>query len=195
MTISPTAASSLVDTLASSDRQRQGLAYQQLLTATQEPVGWAYDIWPSIVEGLGAADNRRRSICAQLLANLAASSDPEARIMNDLDALASVMADDRFVTARHATQSFWRAGLGGDTQHAAVAERLARRFRSCTGEKHTTLVRADVIEALARLHQAGPNEYLTNLVEDLLANEADTGSCRRYAAVWRNHTRHMPTSW
>jgi hypothetical protein len=83
----------LVNKIASSDRAVQGRAYEALLTATASMVPWAYDIWPAIVEGLGAPDNRLRSICAQILANLAACSDPEHRILGDLDRLAAVMRD------------------------------------------------------------------------------------------------------
>jgi hypothetical protein len=180
----------LVAEIASSDRAVQGRAYETLLTATASMVPWGYDVWPAILEGLGAQDNRLRSICAQILANLAAYSDPEDRILGDLDQLAGVMSDDRFVTARHATQVFWKVGLGGEGPCAATAAALSRRFRACAHEKNAALVRTDIIAALARLDHARPDAGIEQIARDLIDEEPGTASRRKQNAAWRSaHAR------
>lgn len=180
----------LVTEIASSDRDVQGRAYETLLSATAATVPWGYDVWPAIVEGLGAKDNRLRSICAQILANLAAYSDPEDRILGDLDHLAAVMGDNRFVTARHATQAFWKVGLGGEGPCAATAAALSRRFRTCADEKNAGLVRTDIIAALARLDQARPGAGIEQVARDLIDEAPDTTSRRKQNAAWRSaHAR------
>lgn len=185
-------AQELVAEIGSSDRAVQGQAYEALLAATTSTVPWSYEIWPTIVEGLQSADNRMRSICAQTLANLAAHSDPDDRILDDLDRLAAVMSDDRFVTARHATQSFWKVGLGGDAPRTAAVAALARRFRTCADEKNAALVRTDIITALAQLDQARPGTGIEEIVRGLIDEEPDPKGQRKQLAAW--NTTHTPTT-
>ncbi len=175
----------LVEAIASSDRAIQGRAYEALLAATNEAVPWAYAVWSAVVEGLAARDNRCRSICAQVLANLAAHSDPEHRILDDLDRLADVMRDERFVTARHATQALWRVGLGGDVARAATVAALARRFRDCAGERNATLVRTDIVEALGRLHHACADPGIEQVARELMDEEPDEPARRKQHLAWR----------
>jgi len=189
MAITPQRAHKLVGEIASSDRAVQGVAYETLLKATESTVPWAYDVWDDIVQGLSSRDNRLRSICAQVLANLAAHSDPEARILEDLDSLAAVMADERFVTARHTTQSFWKVGLAGDAQRAATVAALARRFRECAGEKNSTLVRSDIITALAQLALACPDTGVDQIADDLMGEEPDDTQRRKQTAAWNKAHR------
>jgi hypothetical protein len=193
MPVTRTRALELVDEVASSDRSVQGRAYEDLLEATVSAAPWAYDVWSAVVQGLDAPDNRLRSICAQVLANLAAHSDPEDRILGDLDRLAAVMSDDRSVTARHARQAFWRVGLGGDEPRAAAVAALARRFHTCTDEKHAALVRTDVIAALAELARARPDTGVDEVAHDLIDEEPDAEEQRKQRAAWqRSRARPMP---
>lgn len=168
----------------------QGRAYESLLTATTSMVPWAYEIWPLIVDGLGSPDNRLRSICAQILANLAAYSDPEDRIIGDLDRLAAVMDDEKFVTARHATQTVWKVGLGGAEPCAATVAALCARFRDCADEKHAALVRTDIVAALARLDDARPDAGIDEVAGALIDEEPDTMSQRKQHTAWKEgHAR------
>src|SRR5688500_7959929 len=89
------------------DRAQQGVAYQQILATTSEPVEWAYDVWDEVLDQLTDKHNRNRSIAAQVLCNLA-KSDPSGRMLQDFPVLFDVVNDERFVTARHALQSLWK---------------------------------------------------------------------------------------
>jgi ketosteroid isomerase-like protein len=192
MAITPQRARELAAEIASSDRAVQGAAYQTLLAATESRVPWADDIWHDIVGGLGARDNRLRSICAQVLANLAAHSDPRARVLDDLDALAAVMADERFVTARHATQAFWKVGLGRDEQRRATVAALSRRFHDCADEKNTTLVRTDIITALAHLDGACPDANIEQIASDLISEEVHDTQRRKQTTAWKKARTRAP---
>ena len=61
--------------LWSEEAEVQGKAFREILTLTAEPVGWAYAVWDELLKRLTDRNNRRRSIAAQVLCNLA-KSDP-----------------------------------------------------------------------------------------------------------------------
>src|SRR3954454_17909525 len=82
----------------------QGKAFEQILTQTAEPVGWADAVWDELFKRLTDRNNRSRSIAAQVLCKLA-KSDPSKRLLRDFPALFAVTRDERFVTARHCLQS------------------------------------------------------------------------------------------
>lgn len=168
----------------SSDRAAQNTAYKAAMAATETPVGWAYSVWAEVVANLGHRDNHNRAIAAQLLANLA-RSDPEQRILADIDALVVVTRDERFVTARHALQSMWKIGLAGDAQRARLLQAMERRFMDAAADKNTTLIRFDIVEGLRRLYDATAADDVRVLALDLIGREEDQKYRKKYAATWR----------
>ncbi len=154
------------------------------MSATETPVGWAYSVWPEVVANLGHRDNHNRAIAAQLLANLA-RSDPEQRILADLEAIVAVTHDERFVTARHALQSMWKIGLAGEPQRARFLEVMERRFMDAAADRNTTLIRFDIVESLRRLHDATGADDVRALALDLIGREEDQKYQKKYAATWR----------
>lgn len=118
----------------SGDRAVQGQAFQDLMKATEIPVGWAYEVWDDLLKALSHQDNHQRAIGAQLLCNLA-KSDPAGRILDDFDALLAVTRDERFVTARHCLLSLWKIGAVGERQKRRLLEGLANPFEDCAAEK------------------------------------------------------------
>jgi len=168
----------------SSDRAAQNAAYGSLMAATDAPVDWAYEVWPEVVANLKHRDNHNRAIAAQLLARLA-KSDPEARILADLDALVAVAHDERFVTVRHALRCLWEVGAAGDAQRAAILAALEQRFMDCAADRNTTLIRFDIVEGLRRLYDATGADDVRTLALDLVGREADLKYRRKYAGAWR----------
>ena len=67
------------DQLTSSDKEIQTQAFFSIMAETEQPVDWAYEVWDGLVADLRHKDNRRRSIAAQILCNLA-KSDLENRM-------------------------------------------------------------------------------------------------------------------
>lgn len=169
-----------------SDRDKQHAAYTDLLETTTEPVDWAGDVWDDVVGHLADDDNHNRSIAAQLLANLAVSV-PD-RVLDDFDELTAVTRDDRFVTARHALQALWRIGTIGPDHREVLIDFLRTRFEDAADDKNTTLIRADIIEALARLHAAEPLASTATLAEDLIAAEPDEKYRAKYTRIWRRES-------
>lgn len=170
--------------LRSDDKQRRYEAFLSLLQATDTPVDWAYEVWDDLTAMLGDGDNHQRAIAAQLLANLA-RSDPDRRILRDLDALLAVTRDKRFVTARHTLQALWKIGLAGPEHRQRVVAALAARFADCATEKNGTLIRYDIAVALKKLYDAAPDESVRSAALALIAGETDGKYRAKYAEVWR----------
>jgi hypothetical protein len=171
------------DDLWATDRDRQNTAYHAVLDASVEPVGWAHRVWADVVDHLGDDDNHNRSIAAQVLANLSVSA-PDL-ILNDFDALVVVTRDERFVTARHALQSLWRIGTIGSQHRDLLILFLIKRFDECADEKNATLIRADIIEVLARVQAAAPHPSIEAAAHELIDAETDEKYRKKYSTIWR----------
>ena len=174
----------VMDDLRSSDRDRQNRAFQLLLQTTQEPVEWAYQVWDELLRALTQGDNRQRSIAGQVLCNLA-KSDPKERMLKDLGALFAVTKDERFVTARHCLQSLWKVAAAGERQRKAVVKGLVQRFKECTSEKNSTLIRYDILAVLRRINDVASDADLRSTAETLMGMEQDPKYRKKYATLWR----------
>ncbi|HSL45698.1 MAG TPA: hypothetical protein VK897_19850 [Anaerolineales bacterium] len=172
-----------LDNLRSGDRELQNKAYTYILNETEKPVDWAYEIWDSLVEGLGHKDNHVRAISAQVLANLA-KSDPENRMQEDFPKLMAVTKDEKFVTARHTLQSIWKVGTQKRMQKTVV-DTLADRFRDCTSEKNWSLIRYDIIQGLRNLYDEVQDDSIKARALGLIDTETDVKYRKKYASVWR----------
>lgn len=172
------------DALRSQDGELRYAALNALIATTEQPVTWAYDVWDELLAGLRHPDNHQRAIAAQLLCNLA-KSDPEQRILRDFDRLLVVTRDERFVTARHSLQAFWKVGAVSPEHRQLVVERLAERFRAAAGEKNGTLIRFDIVEGLRKLYNQVGDETVREAALALIATEVNPTYQKKYASVWR----------
>lgn len=170
--------------LWSQDRVAQNQAFGRALEATNQPVGWAYEVWDQLLENLRHKDNHNRAIGAQVLCNLA-KSDPGNRLLRDFPALFAVTRDERFVTARHCLQSLWKVGLAGRPQRQMLVDALAARYFECAAEKNCTLIRYDIIQALQRVYDATGDEGIKIKALDLVAQESDLKYRKKYATLWK----------
>jgi hypothetical protein len=175
-----------LDALDTGTRDEQGEAFAHLRAATAEPVPWAYEAWDELVALLSHRNNRTRAIAAQVLCNLAARSDPDGRILDDLDALLAVTRDDRFVTARHCMQSLWKVGVAGSAQRERLVAGLEGRFHECTAEKNCTLIRFDICESLREVYDATGDVAVREKALELIATEDDLKYRKKYARLWRD---------
>ena len=172
-----------VNNLRSDDRDTQNQAFSYLLSETEKPVDWAYEVWDQLVEGLHHKDNHVRAISAQILANLA-KSDPQNRMQEDFPTILAVTKDEKFVTARHTLQSIWKVGLESKMQKTVV-EALANRFKDCINEKNWTLIRYDIIQDLRHLYDAVRDETIKQKALGLIETEEDAKYKKKYASVWK----------
>jgi hypothetical protein len=171
--------------LNSKDRDVQYEAYQGILSATQEKVAWAYDVWDQLVTGLSSKDNHQRSRSAQFLSSLAIS-DPDNRMLNDFPAVWEVTKDPKFVTARHSLQSIWKIGLAGSQQKKLVVDHLIERFQTCSNEKNYTLIRFDIIQDLKNLYERLNEEEIKEKALELIEMEEESKYQKKYISVWKN---------
>jgi len=174
----------LLDNIRSEDAQVQNKSYSTLMEKTEKPVGWAYEAWDELVEGLTHRDNHVRAISSQLLANLA-KSDPKGRMLKDFDKLLNVTKDERFVTARHCLQSIWKVGLAGRKQSQLVMKGLERRFHESVTEKNGTLIRYDILVDMHDLYDAVKDEAIKTKALELIESETDLKYKKKYAGVWK----------
>lgn len=174
--------------LKSGPKDARYQAFLELKEAVSSPVDWSYEIWDDLLMWLKAGDNHQRAIAAQLLAGLA-QSDPERRMVRDIDAIFAVTRDERFVTARHALQSFWRIGLISPELRAAVIERLTGRFVDCAPEKNCTLIRYDIMVSLAELSRATGDESVRTKAAELVELETDLKYKKKYSGALKQLLR------
>jgi hypothetical protein len=172
------------DNLNATDKEVQYEAYNQMLSAVEEQVDWAYEVWDQLKIELTDKDNHKRSRAAQFLAHLAIS-DPEKRILMDFPAIWGLTYDKKFVTARHSLQSVWRICLAGSEQKEMVLKYLIDRFQNCTNEKNYTLIRFDIITGLRNLYNELQEDEIRQIAMDLINIEADNKYEKKYLGVWK----------
>lgn len=175
---------SMLDDLYSPDKDRQNRAYTDLLAATEQPVGWAYEAWDELFAALRHKDNHVRAIASQVLSNRA-KSDPEGRMLADFNRLLVVTKDERFVTARHCLQALWKIGTAGEAQRRLVVDGLTLRFNESPAEKNGTLIRYDILEGLRKLYDATGDESIHEHALALIETEQDEKYRKKYASLWK----------
>ena len=161
-----------LNNLWSKDRQLQNEAFLYILSVTDNPVDWAYDVWDEVVENLSHKDNHNRAIAAQVLCSLA-KSDPKDRLLKDFKVLIAVTKDERFVTARHCMQSLWKVGVAGKKQQKILVDGLSVRFKECISEKNCTLIRYDIIQSLRNVYDVQKDEQIRERALELIETEDD----------------------
>jgi hypothetical protein len=156
-----------------------------VITATDQPVAWAYDVWDEVVSNLEHEDNHNRAIAAQVLCNLA-KSDPDRRIQSDFGRLLDVTRDHRFVTARHCLQSLWKIGVAGDDQLGLFLRGAQTRFVECGDEKNSTLIRHDILKALRDVYDISGDSSIRETAHALIQTEKDPKYRAKYQTLWKN---------
>jgi hypothetical protein len=174
----------ILEKLRSDDANVRYDAFCAVLTITESPVDWAYEVWDEYFRNLSHKSNHVRAQATQLLCNLA-KSDPENRILKDFDAIMAVTRDEKFVTARHTLQAVWKVGVVGKAHRKMVVDRLASRFKDCVTEKNCTLIRYDIIADLRQLYDAVHDEAIKTTALELIKTEEDTKYRKKYATLWR----------
>ena len=174
-----------LENIYSADRKLQNKAFIDLIEATEQPVDWADDAWDGLLAALRHQDNHVRAIAAQVLCGLA-KSDPEHRMLRDLDALVAVTRDERFVTVRHTLQSLWKVGVADKPQRAKLVESLAGRFAECITEKNCTLIRYDILQSLRNVYDAVGDESIRQKALELVETEADLKYRKKYMSLWKS---------
>ena len=129
-------------------------------------------------------DNHQRSIAAQVLSGLA-KSDPEKRMVKDVEEILKVTHDERFVTARHALQSLWKIAIVSPELLGIVTNRLNDRYKDALSEKNGTLVRSDIIEVFKKIYDKTQDEKVKHQALLLIEKEEDPKYRKKYLGFWK----------
>jgi hypothetical protein len=151
---------------------------------TNKYVPWAYDAWNRLINLAEHGDNHQRAIGVQLLSNLA-KSDPQGRILKDINKLMKVTKDPVFVTARHSLLCLWKIGVK-DVQHQKVVQaKLSKRFKECVAEKNCTLIRYDIQTVMKKMYDSHKDEKVRSQALKLIELEMDLKYKKKYWRVWK----------
>jgi hypothetical protein len=159
-------------------------SYKYVLAQTLEPVQWSYEIWDQMLAMLKNGDNHQRSIAAQILSGLA-KSDPEKRMVKDVEEILKATHDERFVTARHSLQSLWKIAIASPELLGIVTNRLADRYDNALSEKNGTLVRSDIIEVFKKVYDKTQDEKVKHHALSLIEKEEDPKYRKKYLGFWK----------
>lgn len=166
------------------DTDRRYESFRFIIELTNQPVDWAYEAWDDLLLLTRNGDNHQRTIAVQALSNLA-KSDPDQRMLKDLDALLVVTRDEKFVTARHSLQCLWKVGIASEKLKEEVVSQLSKRFNECIVEKNCTLIRYDILEVFRKMYDQVKDERLKEYSLQLIETVDDPKYRKKYLGLWK----------
>jgi hypothetical protein len=175
------------DDLYANDAVSRYSSFVDIISKTNQPVAWVYEVWDELVAMLSDKNNHRRAIASQLLCSLA-KSDTEGRMMHDVGKLMQLTYDEKFVTARHTLQSLWKIAVVKPEYNELLVGHLTDRFTHAMSHHNGTLVRFDIIELFKKIYDATGNPEVKQQAAQLIATETDLKYRKKYAAVWKAPT-------
>ena len=105
--------------------------------------------------------------------------------MKDFPKLWEVTKDEKFVTARHSLQTIWKVGIAGTAQKEMVMEFMVERFKNCTVEKNSTLIRNDIIQNMKNLYDHFNDEVIKQTALELIDTVDDKKYKKKYMDIWK----------
>jgi len=171
-----------IEDLGSTDDKIRLDALQSMLKITESKVDWVYEVWDLLLEKLDNENSYQRSIGIMMLCNLA-KSDSENRLATSLDRLLVHTKDEKFITSRQCIQNIWKAAATNKSNREKVLKHLEKQFVECATEKHSNLLRQDIIQSILSLHKAEKDDPLLTRVEALVAKEQEPKYRKQYEAL------------
>ncbi|MBI5954711.1 MAG: hypothetical protein HY865_23890 [Chloroflexi bacterium] len=168
--------------LGSTDDKIRLEALQATLKLTESKVGWGYEIWDLLLEKLDHENSYQRSIGIMLLCNLA-KSDAENRLAGSLDRLLAHTKDEKFITSRQCIQNIWKVAAANKSNREKVLKHLEKRFVECVDEKHSNLLRQDIVQSMLALYKAERVEGLSTRIQALIAKEPEPKYRKQYETL------------
>jgi hypothetical protein len=174
-----------IEHLASTDDKIRLDALQTLLKVTDSKVDWIYDVWDDLLEKLDNENSYQRSIGIMLLCNLA-KSDREDRLRSALDRILVHTKDEKFITSRQCIQNIWKAAATTQANREKVLKHLKKRYLECSNEKHSNLLRQDVIQSMVLLSRQEDDHSMLADAQALIVEETDMKNRKKYEALLRS---------
>jgi hypothetical protein len=173
-----------IEDLGSTDDKIRLNALQFLLKETESKVDWVYEVWDHLLEKLESENSYQRSIGILMLCNLA-KSDTEDRLSSVLDRLLVHTEDEKFITSRQCIQNIWKVAATTEINRENVLKHLEQRFVECADEKHSNLLRQDIIQSMISLNTVERNPGLLTRIQTLTAKETEMKNRKKYEALLR----------
>jgi len=170
-----------IEDLGSTDDKVRLDALQSLLKVTESKVDWVYEVWDHLLKKLDNENSYQRSIGIMLVCNLA-KSDVENRLGTSIDRLLVHTKDDKFITSRQCIQSIWKVAANKPNREK-ILKHLEKRFVECSAEKHSNLLRQDIIQSILSLYKEEKDDALLTKVQALTAKEQDMKYRKQYEAL------------
>ncbi len=177
-----TLTSGLVATLESKDDTKRLSALQRLLGLTESRVDWADEVWDRFALNLDHENSYQRSIAIMMLCNLAKSAAKD-RVRGSLAKLLEHTADEKFITSRQCIQNIWKLAITDGDAARRVTRHLEERFKGCGEEKHSNLLRLDVVQSLQRVAQTMEDPGLAAKLPKLIQNEGNEKYRKKYREI------------
>ena len=172
--------SELLGNLTKHEPDVQFKSIEEVMKLVKEPVDWTYSIWEQLIKALTYKNAHVRAQASQILCALAATSDPEERVLEDFLKIWAITYDEETVASLQSLQSIWKIGLAGQVQRDLVVSYLARRFHACTNEKQATTIRYEIITSLKKLFDKTGDSMLLTIVNNLIDQEKDVSLQKKY---------------
>lgn len=171
-----------IEELGSTDDKIRMNALQATLKFSESKVDWVYEVWDLLLGKLDHQNSYQRSIGVMLLCNLA-KSDAENRLADSLDHLLVHTKDEKFITSRQCIRNIWKVAAANKSNREKVLKHLEKRFVECADEKHSNLLRQDIIQTMLAVYQADKDGKLLTRVQSLVAKEQEPKYRRQYEAL------------
>ena len=159
-----------INNLSSTDNDIRLDALQTVLKLTESRVDWVYEVWDELIGKLDNENSYQRSIGIMVLCNLA-KSDTENRLQASLDFILAHTKDDKFITSRQCIQNIWKVGITGKANREKVLHHLEKRFVECADEKHSNLIRRDIIQSMMYIYENEKDDALQAKIQALTREE------------------------
>jgi hypothetical protein len=173
-----------IEELGSTDDKIRLDALQNLLQITESKVDWVYEVWDLLLEKLEHENSYQRSIGIMMLCNLA-KSDVENRIADSLDRLLVHTKDEKFITSRQCIQNIWKTAAKNKFNREKVLKHLEKRFMECADEKHSNLLRQDIIQSMLALYRMEKDGMLLARAQALITKEQELKYRKQYEAIFK----------
>jgi hypothetical protein len=171
-----------IENLSSTNDKIRLHAFQSLLKTTESSVDWVYEVWDHLLEKLDNENSYQRSIGILLLCNLA-KSDHQDRLKLVLDRVLIHTRDDKLITSRQCIQNIWKAAATTKSNREKVLKHLEKRFLECEDEKHSNLLRQDIIQSMVQLSKYEKDDAVLSKAQVLIAKESNPKYQKQYNSV------------
>jgi hypothetical protein len=91
--------------------------------------------------------------------------------------------DDKFITSRQCIQNIWKAAATTKSNREKVLKHLEKRFLECADEKHSNLLRQDIIQSMVQLSKYEKDDAVLSKAQVLIAKESNPKYQKQYNSV------------